>query len=98
MFINVKMPTIVDILTFISKIKTTSDRLKARTNFIFHHFTFYEQLKFHTRLRLSMKKVFLTSGPGSNLIKLVLCSNSNEHGISTAMLNYESTKEMFALL
>ena len=58
MFINVKMPTIVDILTFISKIKTTSDRLKARTTFIFHHFTFYEQLKFHTQLRLSMKKVF----------------------------------------
>ena len=35
MFINVKMPTIVGILTFISMINTTSESLKARKIFIF---------------------------------------------------------------
>ena len=34
LLINVKMSTIVDILTFISMINTTSERLKAR-NFLF---------------------------------------------------------------
>ena len=51
MLINVKMPTIVGILAFISMINTTSESLKARkVLFIFHHFSFYEQLKFHTEL------------------------------------------------
>ena len=34
LLINVKMPTIVGILTFISMINTTSERLKARNLFI----------------------------------------------------------------
>ena len=42
--INVKMPTIVGILTFISRINTTSERLKARNFFICRYFSFYEQL------------------------------------------------------
>ena len=50
MFINVKMPTIVGILTFISMINTAYDRLKARKVFIIQHFSFYEQLKFHAKL------------------------------------------------
>ena len=50
MLITVKMPTIVGILTFRSMINTTSESSKARTNFIFHHFTFYEQLKFYAQL------------------------------------------------
>ena len=54
MLINVKMPTIVGILTFISKINTTSKRLKARNFFICRYLSFYEQLKF---VELSMKKV-----------------------------------------
>ena len=43
--INVKMPTIVGILTFISMINTIPERLKSR-NFICRFFSFYEQLKF----------------------------------------------------
>ena len=35
MLINVKMPTVVGILTFISMINTTSEDLKARKVFIF---------------------------------------------------------------
>ena len=52
MLINVKMPTIVGILAFISMINTPPDSLKARKVFIFQHFSFNEQLKF-----LAMKKV-----------------------------------------
>ena len=42
MLINVKMPTIVGILTFISMINTTYERLKARHFFICCYFSFYE--------------------------------------------------------
>ena len=41
------MPTIVGILAIISMINTTLNSLKARAVFIFQHFSFYEQLKFH---------------------------------------------------
>ena len=43
MLINVKMPTIVGILTSISMIKA-SERLNATKVFIFQHFSFYELL------------------------------------------------------
>ena len=44
MLIKVKMPTIVGILTFISMICTTSERLKARYFYICWYFSFYEQV------------------------------------------------------
>ena len=50
LLINVKMPTIVGILTFISMTNAASESFKARKGFIFHHFTFYEPLKFHAQL------------------------------------------------
>ena len=50
LLINVKMPTIVGILTFMSMISTTSERLKARNFFIYCYFSFYEQLKFSAQL------------------------------------------------
>ena len=46
--INVKMPTFVGILTFISMINTALERLKAKF-FIYRYFSFYEQLKFHAQ-------------------------------------------------
>ena len=46
LLINVKMPTIVGILRFISMINTTSERLEARNFFICRHFSFYEPLNF----------------------------------------------------
>ena len=49
MLINVKMPKIVGILTFINMIDT-SERFKARNIFICRYFSFYEQLKFRTQL------------------------------------------------
>ena len=75
LLITVKMPTIVGILTFISMINTTPEGLKARNFFICRYFSFYEQLKFHTQLSLTKKKVFITSGPGlhSLLRALVIC-------------------------
>ena len=46
--INVKIPTIVDILTLISMINTASESLKARNVSIFKSvLSYYEQLKFH---------------------------------------------------
>ena len=49
--INVKMPTIVvGILTFISMINTTSERLKAIIFFTFWNFSVYEVLKFRVHL------------------------------------------------
>ena len=50
LLINVKMPTIVGTLTFISMINTTSERLKAKSFFICRYFSFYEQLKFRAQL------------------------------------------------
>ena len=52
LLINVKMPTItiVDILTFISMINTTSERLKARNVFICWYLSVYEQLNFRAQL------------------------------------------------
>ena len=48
--INVKMPTIVGILAFISMINTTSEILKSRNFFICRYFSIYKQLKFRTQL------------------------------------------------
>ena len=45
LLINAKMPTIVGILTFISRINTASERLKARQIFIYLPFNFNEQFK-----------------------------------------------------
>ena len=50
MLINAKMPMIVGILTFISIINTTSESLKVRKKSIFHHLSFYEQFKHHTKV------------------------------------------------
>ena len=50
LLINVKMPSFVGILTVISMINTTSERLKARNFFICPYFRFYEQLKFRAQL------------------------------------------------
>ena len=46
LLINVKMPTNVGILTFMSMISTTFDGLKARKILNIQHFSFYEPLKF----------------------------------------------------
>ena len=67
MLINVKMPTIVVILTFISMLNTTSERLKAIDFFICRYFSFYEQLKFHTQLSITSGSGYFT--PYSKYLK-----------------------------
>ena len=57
LLINVKMPTLVGILTFISMINATSERLKARNFFICRYFSFYEQL-YSCSVELRMKKFY----------------------------------------
>ena len=44
LLINIQMPTIVGILTFISMINATSERLKARNFLICRYFSLNEQL------------------------------------------------------
>ena len=56
LLINVRMPTIVGILTFVGRIITASESFKARKILTFQHFRFYGQLKFHAEL--SMKIVY----------------------------------------
>ena len=50
LLINAKMPTIVGVLTFISRINTTSERLKTINFIISRYSSFYEQLKFRAQL------------------------------------------------
>ena len=50
LLIDVKMPTIAGILTFMSMKNTTSERLKSRHFFICRYFRFYAQLKFNAKL------------------------------------------------
>ena len=49
LLINVKMPTIVGILTFISMINTTSERLKSKNLFNCWYFSFDKKLKFRAQ-------------------------------------------------
>ena len=48
--INVKIPTSVGILTFITMMNTTYERLKARNFCICQYSNFYEQLKLYAQL------------------------------------------------
>ena len=57
LLINVEMPTIVGILTFISMINTTSERPKARNFFICRYFSFY------VLSWVEPEESFITSGP-----------------------------------
>ena len=50
MLINVKMPTVVGILTFIGRINTVSEFL-SRNDYFFYYCSFYKQLKCHSKLR-----------------------------------------------
>ena len=52
LLIGVKMPTIVGIITFISRINTSYESFKARNTYLFQHFSFYEQLKFYAQLSM----------------------------------------------
>ena len=50
LLINVKMPTVVGILTFVSMMNTTSGRCKTRNFFICRYFSVYERLKCRAEL------------------------------------------------
>ena len=50
MLINVKLPTIFDILTFNSMMNATSEDLKARKSLFISILLVYEQVEFHAQL------------------------------------------------
>ena len=87
LLINVKMPTIVGILTFMSIINTTSERHKARNFFICRYFSFYEQLKFCAQSSWAWKKFY-------NLGVLIIINQNDlkrtkfKHGLN---FNYSHT-------
>ena len=58
LLITVKMLTIVGILTFISRINTSGSS-KARTVFIFQHFSIYDQLAISCSLEMSMNIFYI---------------------------------------
>ena len=58
LLINVKMPTIVGILAFISILNTTSERLKTRNFLICLYLNVYEQLKFCAQMSWAWKKFY----------------------------------------
>ena len=61
MLVNVKMPTIVGmILTFISMIDTTSERLKARKVFIYQQFSLMSSWNI-MHSRVEHEKCFITT-------------------------------------
>ena len=51
MLINVRMPTIVGIFTFMNMMNIPSESLKA--GFVFQQLSIYEQFKFHTQLSMN---------------------------------------------
>ena len=53
--INVKMPTVVGILTFISRVNILSVSFNA--SLYFQYFSFYEQLKFRAQSCLLLKSL-----------------------------------------
>ena len=59
MLINVKMPIMAGILTFISRINTTSESSETRKIIMFQHFSFYQELQISCS--------FLTAGPVQSL-------------------------------
>ena len=78
LLINVQMPTIVGILTFISMINTISQKLKAINFFICRYFSVYEQWNF-VLSSVGHEKSFITfKGPkdrfshNQNLINLTV--------------------------
>ena len=65
LLINVKIPTIVGILTFNSKINITSDRLKARTISVFQHLSFISSCNFMLSLVEHVKKIMTSRSGGT---------------------------------
>ena len=79
LLINFKMPKLVCILTFISMINTTSEKLKARNFFFVGILAFMSSRNF-----LEHEKSFITSGLGSHVKSdiIMLCHISTYSGTS----------------
>ena len=71
LLINNKMPTIVCILTFISRIYTTSERFKARHSFFCRYFSFLA-VDISCSVELCMKKSFITLVPDQHSHSIIV--------------------------
>ena len=66
LLINVKMPTIVGILTFMSKINYLFLSFESEFSTNFYYFNIHKQLKVHAQLSWARKKVFYNLGARSD--------------------------------
>ena len=73
LLINVKMPTIVGILTFISMINTTFETWESKKLLYIQYFSFYKHLKYHAQL-IEHEKSFYNLWTGLILHQLTCCS------------------------
>ena len=85
LLINVKMPTIVVILTLISMINTSSERLKARNFLSCRYFSFYinEQLKF-VLSSVEHRKKFYNLGTRAGIHRMLVTIANREDPNQTA--------------
>ena len=78
LLINVKMPTIVGILTFISRINDRLYWFKPENSIDFGSFKIYEHFKFHAQLSWDWKKFYNLPGALSESQRQVFLQlNSN---------------------
>ena len=90
LLINVKMPTTVGILTVISRNKRILCLSEPENTEFLDIFILMSILKFSCSTELSMKKSFITSGPGVSLAWIIqkvnintYCHKSYHHSILT---------------
>ena len=74
LLINVKMPTIVGILTFISMINTTYESFESKKKSVYGGILVFMSSCNFVLSWVEHEKSFITSGPGPEVIKLFSCS------------------------
>ena len=91
LLINVKMPTIVGIIAFISLINTTSERFTARNFFLCWYFSLNDKLEFCAQLSGALKKFHNFEAWSMVAVFSINCEVENKQSnISTFYLNKQS--------
>ena len=88
------MPTIVGILTFISKINYRVWQYENEISTNFGYFSNYEHLKFHAQL-LELERRFISSGPGVKVIKLFSSFITRGQGYKTVFMLNSAESEIY---
>ena len=93
LLINIKMPTIVGILTFISKKNSILGYSEPETNLNFLTFSYLWTFTMSSSAELSMKKSFITTGPGWKTLLVCCCKNrGSTHPLAKCAGSYDTFK------